>query len=71
MQLHPCQLRLSSSRSFPSNATSIIWDTYHGQPMGWTEPRAHLLPLPVSLPVSLSLSLSLSVSHGKINLKKE
>lgn len=37
-----CQLHLSSSRSFPSNATSVIWDTYHDQPRGWTEPRAHL-----------------------------
>lgn len=37
-----CQLRLSSSRSFPRNATGVIWDTNHGQPRGWTGPRAHL-----------------------------
>ena len=37
-----CRLRLSSSRGFPRNATGVIWDPYHGQPRGWTGPRAHL-----------------------------
>lgn len=36
------ELRLSSSRSFPRNATSVIWDKCHGQPRSWTGPRAPL-----------------------------
>lgn len=36
------QLRLSSSRSFPRNATGVIWDKHHGQPRSWTGPCASL-----------------------------
>lgn len=36
------QHHLFSSWSFPRNATSVIWDMYHGQPRSWTGPCAHL-----------------------------